>query len=40
MLKVVVLTAVAMLAFAANSVLARLALASGGLDALGSVGVI
>ncbi len=39
MLKVVVLTAIAMLAFAANSVLARLALGTGGMDALGYTGV-
>lgn len=38
-MKVALLTAIAMLAFAANSVLARLALASGDLSALGYTGV-
>lgn len=39
MLRIAVLTAAAMFAFAANSVLARLALGSGDLDALGYTGV-
>ena len=39
MLKTIALTTLAMLAFAANSVLARLALASGDIDALGYTGV-
>jgi drug/metabolite transporter (DMT)-like permease len=38
-LRVAVLTAIAMLAFAANSVLARLALATGELDAFGYTGI-
>ncbi len=38
-MRVIVLTAIAMLAFAANSVLARLALAGGGIDALGYTGI-
>lgn len=39
MLRIWLLTTVAMLAFAANSVLARLALATGGMDAAGYTGV-
>lgn len=39
MLRISLLTAAAMLAFAANSVLARLALAGGGMDAAGYTGV-
>lgn len=39
MLRIAALTVLAMLAFAANSVLARLALTTGGLDALGYTGV-
>lgn len=39
MIRIAALTVVVMVAFAANSVLARLALASGGLDALGFTGV-
>lgn len=39
MLRIALLTAVAMLAFAANSVLARLALADGTIDALGYTGI-
>lgn len=39
MLRTIGLTALSMLAFAANSVLARLALGSGGIDALGYAGV-
>jgi drug/metabolite transporter (DMT)-like permease len=39
MLRIALMTAVAMLAFAANSVLARLALADGSIDALGYTGI-
>lgn len=38
-MKIAILTIIAMLAFAANSVLARLALSSGGIDPLGYTGV-